>query len=138
MSNLDRTPAAPRSATDLAEYRTTLAVQRTLMGADRSLMAWIRTALAMVSFGFTIYKILEGFAASGANLGGVSQPRVVGMFLVGVGTVSIVLGIVEYRLRAKDLSAYEAVPIWRPSFVMAVAIALFSVTLLTAMIFRTL
>lgn len=138
MTSPDEIPPAQRSPTELAEYRTTLAVHRTLMGADRSLMAWIRTALAMVSFGFTIYKVLEGFAASGANLGRVSQPRVVGMFLVGVGTVSIVLGIVEYWLRARELSTYEAVPIWRPSFVMALAIGLFSVILLTAMVFRTL
>jgi putative membrane protein len=138
MTDPGRTPAAPRSATDLAEYRTTLAVQRTLMGADRSLMAWIRTALSMVSFGFTIYKILEGFVAGGATLTGAGQPRTVGMFLVGVGAASILLGIVEYWQRAKELRAYQAVPIWRPSFVMAVAIALFSVALFMAMIFRTL
>ena len=29
-------------------------------------MAWIRTALAMISFGFTIYKFLHGFADLGS------------------------------------------------------------------------
>jgi putative membrane protein len=113
-------------------------VNRTLMGADRSLMAWMRTALSMVSFGFTIYKILQGFIASGADLGAAGQPRVVGLFLIGAGTVSIVLGILEYGQRAKELSAYEPVPIWRPSFVMVAAIAVFSVALLAAMMFKVL
>jgi putative membrane protein len=128
-------PPPAKSAADLA---TTLAVNRTLMGADRSLMAWIRTALSMVSFGFTIYKILEGFVAGGANLGTAGQPRAVGLFLIGAGTASILLGILEYWQRASELSAYEPVPIWRPSFVMALAIALFSVALLFAVVLRAL
>lgn len=130
--------APPPQARSSADMATTLAVNRTLMGADRSLMAWIRTALSMVSFGFTIYKILEGFAASGTDLGFAGQPRVVGLFLIGAGTVSILLGVLEYWQRARALSAYEPVPIWRPSFVMATAIALFSLALLFAMIFRVL
>lgn len=128
--------APPPQQKSVSDVATTLAVNRTLMGADRSLMAWIRTALSMVSFGFTIYKILEGLVASGSNFGAAGQPRVVGLFLIGAGTVSILLGILEYWQRAKDLSTYEAVPIWRPSFVMAAAMALFSVALLSAMIFR--
>lgn len=131
-------PQQQKSPTDLAEYRTTLAVHRTLMGADRSLMAWIRTALSMVSFGFTIYKILQGFVASGAALGVAGEPRLVGLFLIGAGAVSILMGIVEYWQRAQELSAYEDVPIWRPSFVMAVAIALMSVALFAGVALRAL
>jgi inner membrane protein YidH len=132
-------PSAPqKSSTDLAEYRTSLAVHRTLMGADRSLMAWIRTALSMVTFGFTIYKILQNFAEQGGALGAAGQPRVVALFLIGVGNVSILLGIIEYWQRAKDLSAYENVPIWRPSFMVAVVIALLSAALLIAVTFKAL
>jgi putative membrane protein len=133
---------APRSAqmsgTDLAEYRTSLAVHRTLMGADRSLMAWIRTALSMVSFGFTIYKILQSFEDRGGSLGVASQPRVVALLLIGIGIVSILLGIMEYWQRAKDLSAHEDIPIWRATFIVAVAIALLSVSLLIAVSFKAL
>jgi uncharacterized membrane protein YidH (DUF202 family) len=54
---------ARATANELSQERTALATDRTLMAADRSLMAWIRTALSMISFGFTIYKLLQGFAA---------------------------------------------------------------------------
>ena len=53
--------AENRSIQTLAEDRTDMAAARTLMAADRTLMAWIRTAPSMLSFGFTIYKVLEGF-----------------------------------------------------------------------------
>ena len=55
--------ASVRSLQAVTEDRTD-AMQRTLMEADHSLMAWVRTSLAMVSFGFTIYKVLQGFADS--------------------------------------------------------------------------
>ncbi|MEJ8824851.1 DUF202 domain-containing protein [Variovorax humicola] len=38
------------------------------MAADRSLMAWVRTGLSMISFGFTIYMVIEGFAQQGGQL----------------------------------------------------------------------
>jgi uncharacterized membrane protein YidH (DUF202 family) len=47
------------TANELAGQRTDLAVRRTVMAADRSLMAWIRTGLSLISFGFTIYKLLQ-------------------------------------------------------------------------------
>jgi putative membrane protein len=70
-------PASKKSSTELAAYRTSLAVHRTLIGADRSLMVWIRAALSMVTFGFTIYKILQNFEERAGALGVAGQPRVV-------------------------------------------------------------
>jgi putative membrane protein len=129
-------PGQARPVDDLGQYRTHLAVLRTLMGADRSLMAWIRTALSMVGFGFTIYKFLQGYAAGGGSLGAAGEPRMVGLFLIGAGTVSIILGLLEYWQGARDLSAYEDIPVWRPVFVIALVIALFSVSLLGAVLLR--
>lgn len=42
----------PRLPSDMGEMRT-------IMAADRTLMAWLRTSLSMLSFGFTIYKVLD-------------------------------------------------------------------------------
>jgi putative membrane protein len=80
----------------LAADRTDLATGRTVMAVDRSLMAWIRTALSMISFGFTIYKILDGLQQSGGSLAHDYNPRTIGLFLTGLGTASMVAGTIEY------------------------------------------
>jgi putative membrane protein len=108
-----------KSSTELAEDRTSLATKRTLMAMDRSLMAWIRTSLSMISFGFTIYKVLEGFQQSGANMPHDYNPRAVGLFLTGLGTAAIVAGTIEYWQRLGELRAIHPIKTWRPSFVMA-------------------
>ena len=108
-----------KSPNELAEDRTDLAIGRTLMAADRSLMAWIRTALSMISFGFTIYKILDGLQQSGAALPHDYSPRTVGLFLTGLGTVSMVAGTIEYWQRVKILRKHHAIKVWRPTIVMA-------------------
>lgn len=115
----------PKSANELAEDRTGLAVKRTLMAADRTLMAWLRTALSMISFGFTIYKVLQGFqGAEGYELANKVDPRVVGEFLVGLGTISMVMGTIEYWFALRDLSQMAHNRIWtRPSFIMALIIS---------------
>ncbi|CAB3796185.1 YidH family protein [Pararobbsia alpina] len=112
-----------RSANQLAEERTDLATTRTLMAADRTLMAWIRTALSMISFGFTIYKVLEGFMEAGVHLNHPHSPRSVGLFLTGMGTVSMVLGTIEYWRTIVSLREYQPVSIWRPTFFVALVMA---------------
>jgi putative membrane protein len=134
--------SAPRkldkTSNNLAQDRTDMATSRTLMAADRSLMAWVRTALSMISFGFTIYKILQGLASSGVALGAAAQPRTVGLFLIGMGVFAILMGTVEYLHRAQDLAEFQDVPIWRPSLIMAALMSLLSVCLFIALIFRAL
>ncbi|HEY2024516.1 YidH family protein [Paraburkholderia sp.] len=112
-----------RSANQLAEDRTDLATTRTLMAADRTLMAWIRTALSMISFGFTIYKVLQGFTEAGVHLAHPHSPRTVGLFLTGMGTVSMVMGTIEYWLTIVGLRQYQPVSIWRPTFFVALVMA---------------
>jgi putative membrane protein len=130
--------APPRTSDELALARTDMAAHRTLMAADRTLMAWVRTALSMVSFGFTIYKILQGLAESGTALGVATQPRFVALFLIGLGNLSIVLGTMEYWQTARGLAREQVIPIWRPSFTMAVLIGVLSVFLFVAVIFKAL
>ncbi|MFP3558837.1 DUF202 domain-containing protein [Paraburkholderia sp. SIMBA_049] len=112
-----------RSANQLAEERTDLAVTRTLMAADRTLMAWVRTALSMISFGFTIYKVLDGFKDAGVHLAHPHSPRNVGLFLTGMGTVSMVMGTVEFWRTIVGLREYQLVSIWRPTFFVALVMA---------------
>jgi putative membrane protein len=117
------TPIAGKSSNELAEIRTDLAVSRNLMAADRTLMAWIRTALSMNSFGFTIYKLLATYQQSGAELPKEESPRDIGLFLTGLGTLAMVMGVIEYWQTLKELHGMKEFRILRPTFVMGIVMA---------------
>lgn len=108
----------------LAEQNTNLATMRTLMAADRTLMAWVRTALSMISFGFTIYKILQGLEYSGVGYKAVNaSPESAGLFLIGLGTISMSMGTVEYWFTIKELRTMMHFRLLRPTFVTALIIS---------------
>ncbi len=130
--------AATPSANDLAASRTNLAAQRNLMAADRTLMAWIRTALSMISFGFTIYKVLEGFQASGSALPHAESPRNMGLFLTALGTFSMVMGTISYAQTLKGLRDVQHFRIWQPTFVMALIMSILGLFLFFGIITRIL
>lgn len=127
-----------RSANELAMDRTNLASKRTLMAADRSLMAWVRTALSMISFGFTIYKILQGFQDAGVHLAHPETPRRVGLFLTAMGTISMVMGTIEYWRTIVALREFQRYSVWRPSFAMALVMALAGSFVFVSIIIRLL
>jgi putative membrane protein len=127
-----------KSANELAAERTDLAGARTLMAADRTLMAWIRTALSMISFGFTIYKVLEGFLQGGAALPHANTPRNMGLFLTGLGTICMVLGSIEYLGTLRSLRRTMAASVWRSSFILALVMSLGGLFLFFGIITRLL
>jgi putative membrane protein len=90
-----------------------LGVSRTLMAADRTLMAWIRTGLSMLTFGFTIYKFLlyvkESVSTSVLRAQG---PRRFGIFLIGLGTASIIFGLIDYYRLAESLAGASGRKPW--------------------------
>jgi putative membrane protein len=135
-------PAAPlaadKSANELAEDRTHFATDRTMMAADRSLMAWIRTSLSMISFGFTIYKLLQSFQESGIDMARGSSPRTMGLFLTGLGTLAMVMGTIEYWLRLKELRQFKAYKTFRPSFVFAMVMSVTGLFLFIGIIAKAL
>jgi putative membrane protein len=120
----------------LAQERTNLAVRRTMMAADRSLMAWIQTALSMISFGFTIYKILQGFQENGSKLPAEQTPRNIGLFLIGLGTASMVMGTIAYWQTFKELRLLQHFPLWRPSFVVALIMSGLGLLLFVGIVVR--
>jgi putative membrane protein len=105
-----------------------LGTVRTIMAADRTLMAWVRTSLSMLSFGFTIYKFLET-AAQKEELARVNSPQQVGLFLAGVGTASMVLGVISYWTTLKDLQRTEEFRLGRPSLLISVVMMVAGVAL---------
>jgi len=127
-----------KSANELAMDRTDLATKRTVMAADRSLMAWVRTALSMISFGFTIYKILQGIQESGVVLAHEKSPRIAAIFLIGLGTVSMVMGTIEYWQTLREMRHLQTIRIWRPSFVIALIMSIAGLFLFVSIINRIL
>jgi putative membrane protein len=127
------------SSNEQAESRTRLATERTVMAADRSLMAWVRTALSMISFGFAIYKILIGFQENGAELPKNFNARETGLFLIGLGTVSMVVGNIEYWFRITKLKCYKCGRILKmPAFVMALLISMVGLVLFFGIVINVL
>lgn len=127
-----------KSSAELAQLNTDLAVERTVMAADRSLMAWLRTALSMISFGFTIYKVIEGFQHDAAHTIKAEMPRDMGLFLTGLGTVAMVMGTIEYMLRLQSLRREMPLRIMQPSFVMALIMSAAGLFIFGGIAFRLL
>ena len=82
---------------------TELAIERTAMASNRTLMAWIRTGLSLISFGFTIYKILQSSLIEKQIALQSNSPRRVGLFLIALGTLSLIFGAIEYFQTLKRL-----------------------------------
>ena len=90
-------PSLDGTADRKTDRNTDLAATRTVLAAERTLMAWVRTALSMISFGFTIYKFLKGLHDAGAiHLRRPDGPRNIGLFLVAVGTGSLLAGLIQH------------------------------------------
>jgi putative membrane protein len=108
------------------------------MAADRSLMAWVRTALSLISFGFTIYKLLQSFQQSGGELARDNAPITIGLFLTGLGTASMAAGIFEYLHRLEQIRAYHAVKVVRAPFILAIIMSLFGLFFFLSIVTRLL
>jgi putative membrane protein len=132
----DVIPPGTRSTTEMAAERTDLAVWRSVMAADRTLMAWIRTALSMISFGFTIYKLLDALKEKGVALPNPDSPRNVGLFLTALGTLSMVMGTIEYWQELRELRLLAPIRIWRPAFVLALIMSILGLFLTVSIITR--
>ena len=125
-----------KSSNELAAIRTGLAVSRTLMAADRTLMAWVRTSLSLNSFGFTIYKLLQAFQQSGVVLPRENSPRNIGLFLTGMGTLAVVVGVVEYWQTLVDMRGLGNFRFFRRTFIVGLIMAALGVFLFFGIITR--
>jgi putative membrane protein len=126
-----------KTSNELAEDRTDFALKRTVMAADRTLMAWVRTALSMISFGFTIYKLLQSFHESpDISIGERIDPSSAGLFLVGLGTISMALGTFEYWQTIREFRRIEPIKVWRPTMVMAAIISVVGVSTFLSIVLK--
>src|SRR5262245_39809673 len=117
------------SVAENAAPKPDLGAMRTLMAANRTLMAWVRTSLSMLSFGFTIYKILQEVQRAGGAQAQNNPPRDAGVFLAIAGTLAMVMGTVEYWLTLRQLYLLQHFSFAQPTLIMAVLICISGVVL---------
>jgi putative membrane protein len=118
------TPISEISEDALDQPGPDLGAMRTVMAADRTLTALIRTSLAMLSFGYTIYKILQEVQESvHVPLHGAS-PRVAGISLTVTGTAALIMGIAQYIGSLRLLRRVYLFQLVRPTLVMSVLMAI--------------
>ena len=113
-----------------------LALERTVLAADRTLLAWVRTAVSLISFGFTIFKLLQYVQQENiASLVKPQTPRNIGIFMILVGIVPLLMAMVQYRHTLKRLKAKGHI-LLNPNFIAANLIFLFGFVLLVTIVFR--
>jgi putative membrane protein len=115
------TGPAPDRGTQLAEQRTALALERSFLAAERTLMAWLRTALSMIGFGFTLAKIFQYLAEQrgGAVVGAFGRTwasDTVGLTMIAIGTLSLVIAVVQHRRRVAALRGLGLVAQWNLAY----------------------
>ena len=113
-----------------------MSAQRTMMAAERTLLAWVRTAMSFISFGFTMYKILESAAVTLASKVEILQPEHLGLFLMAVGTVPLMVGMFQYYKTARQFGRTIQAAVFNASFLLAFVIVMLGVLLFLNVIFQ--
>ena len=114
-----------------------LSLMNTLMAADRTLMAWIRTAFTMLTFGFTLYKILQAMQQTGTALPQENTPRNAGVTLIVLALIALIVGAIGYWRTVRQLETfYEKKLPHSPSLLMALFTALVGLFLLFVVLTR--
>lgn len=121
------------------EIAPNLPVMNTLMAADRTLMSWTRTSLSLLSFGFTIFKILQAFQDTGGKfVVRTDVPRNAGLFLTAMGTFAMVMGTIEYWQTLKVLHQERILGRPRPPLIMAIIMSVSGVLLFMSILWKVL
>lgn len=128
-------------STMLAEQRTALATERSFLAFERTLMAWLRTSLSMIGFGFTLAKF---FAYLEAQKGGAVVGRfgrtwasdTVGLAMITIGTVALVIAVVQHKWRVDALRGMGLVPQWNLAMAVASLVAVLGVFAFVSLVFK--
>jgi putative membrane protein len=113
-----------------------LELERTHIAYEQSMMTWVRTAIALITFGFTIYKFFQLELPGRAEKSRLLGPRQFALMLVALGLVSLVLATLEHRrcqrvLKQQWSDAPRSLAVW-----LAAMISILGTVAFVAMIFR--
>ena len=126
-------------STQLSEKRTALSIERSFLSFERTLMSWLRTSLSMISFGFTIAKFFEYLAEQRGGpvvgrFGRTWASDTVGMAMIVIGTVALVVAVIQHKRRVDALRGMGLVPQWNLALWVATFIAILGVFALVSLL----
>lgn len=86
--------------------------------------------MAMISFGFTLYKVIQGLESGVTNLPIDLEPARAGLVLTGLGILSLIIGIIEYYMVMRQIRTLTRVPYWGHTLwiallMLSIAVAIF-------------
>ena len=84
---------------EMSNTNTELAKTRNRAAAERTTLAWIRTALALISFGFGLDKIISAIRDAGGD-GNTSQDvgvQLMSMGFIGIGIFTLLIAIRQHK-----------------------------------------
>jgi len=115
-----------------------LAIDRTRLAAERSLMAWVRTALSMITFGFTIYKVLQAIQAQ-STVPALQPyaPRNAGLTLIGIGTFALIAASIQHWKYVRKLSTVQPHSPWDLALMIACLLALLGFLMIGGIVFKS-
>ena len=114
-----------------------LALDRTRLAAERTLMGWIRTSFSMMTFGFTIYKVMQEVGqVSATSATPVSESRHLGLVLAGLGTVALMIACVQHWRYTRQLRHDEVSAPWDLTLVVASLVVCLGLLILGGLLLR--
>ena len=134
-------------ASILSQRKTHFSWLNTRLALERTLMSWVRTGSALIGFGFTIFQFFDRLN----HMEGVAPPqnpatsRLVSLALIGIGTLGLILAIIEYRGMVyylwseeyRDIAGMGDKPTWTPLTLTASLVALVGFVTFIALFRRT-
>ncbi len=76
---------------------------RTWLAYEQAMQAWIRTALSLIAFGFSVYKLVGIIDRNPADEKYLVGTHAFGFILVAIGFVALAIATIEYRQSIKVL-----------------------------------
>jgi putative membrane protein len=109
------------------DKNTRLAYDRTWLAYERTMQAWIRTATSLITFGFSVYKLVDVIDREPGQRKLLAGPHEFGIALVCIGFVALAIATLEYRqnirqIRAEYGKSPRSLSVWFAAIIAALGI----------------
>jgi putative membrane protein len=103
-----------------------MAAERTMLAMERTLLAMVRTATTLLTFGFTIIKLLEEKArqTSPHPILDLVSPKGVGLIMIAAGFVGLLLSTIHYINLMKRMGYFTPKAYFSSSMIISYVILL--------------